>query len=40
MQQWEDAKTNFGGKDEDRVRLNLREVAPVIGIDKCSMQVT
>lgn len=39
MQHWEDAKTNFGGKDEDRVRLNLGEVARIIGIDKSSMQV-
>ena len=40
MLQWEDAKTNFGGKSDDRVRLNLGEVARITGIDVSCMKVT
>ncbi|CAN0156085.1 unnamed protein product [Ascophyllum nodosum] len=33
MQQWEDAKVNFGGNSDETVRLNVGEVARIIGID-------
>ena len=40
MLQWEDAKTNFGGKDDERVRLNLGEVARNAEVEASCMKVT
>ena len=39
MLQWEDGKISFRGKGDERVRLNLREVARNTKIDASCMKV-